>query len=171
MTLATGTSVRTLPGFDPAAAEEQGWSALQHLVLARLLVAALALPFGILLRPELGQPVPLLAGALGAVLAMTVLFGGLTRLRRGYGAQMVAQLACDVVLVSALAACTGGRDSQFVLFYALVVIMGGVLGRLAGGLVTAGGACAGFLVLPPSGRDRRRCSGAASRVRRCSWRS
>ncbi|MFN8587973.1 MAG: ATP-binding protein [Candidatus Eisenbacteria bacterium] len=149
MSLATGTSVRTLPGFDPAAAEEQGWSALQHLVLARLLVAALALPFGILLRPEVSaRPVSLLIGALGVVLVMTVLFGGLTRLRRGFGAQMVAQLAADLLFVSVLAAQTGGRDSQFVLFYALVVIMGGVLGRLAGGLLAAGGACAGFLALP-----------------------
>ncbi|MBI5170235.1 MAG: PAS domain S-box protein [Candidatus Eisenbacteria bacterium] len=149
MTLTAGMSVRAATGLDPAAHEEQGWSALQHLVLARLLVAALALPFGILLRPEItASPVHLLVNALGAVVLMTVLFGGLTKVRRGLQAQTALQLVADLAFVSALAAHTGGRDSQFVLFYALVVITGGVLGRLTGGLLAAGGACAGFLALP-----------------------
>lgn len=149
MTAAAGTIVRPLAGLDPVAAEDQGWSALQHLVLARLLVAALALPFGILLRPDVTvQPVPLLAASLGAVVAMSLLFGGLTRLRRGLTAQVAVQLVADLVLVAWLSAQTGGRDSQFVLFFALVVIMGGVLGRLPGGLLAAAGACVAFLAQP-----------------------
>lgn len=149
MTSFTGMGVRAGTGLDPAAQEDQGWSALQHLVLARLLVAALALPFGILLRPEVASsPVQLLVNTLGTVMLMTVVFGGLTKLRRGLQAQTAAQLVADLVFVTALSALTGGRDSQFVLFYALVVITGGVLGRITGGLFAAGGACAGFLALP-----------------------
>lgn len=149
MKSASGMSVPAYSGLDPAAATAQGWSSLQHLVLARLLVAALALPFGILLRPEVSaQPVPLLAVSLGVLIAMSLLFGGLTRLRRGQHVQTALQLTADLVFVSWLSALTGGRDSQFVLFYALVVIMGGVLGRLSGGLLAAAGSCAGFLALP-----------------------
>ncbi len=47
-----------------------------------------------------------------------------------------------------LAGWSGGQDSQFTLFFALVVIAGGVVGRMAGGLFAAAGACAAFLSLP-----------------------
>jgi len=125
------------------------WSSLRQLVVARLMVASLALPAGLLLRPEVAQrPVTLLAIALAslAVLSMVWILG--CRLRRGAGLQMSLQLGVDLALVTWLSACTGGRGSQFVLFYALVVITGGVLGRVVGGVGSAMAACTGFLLLP-----------------------
>src|SRR5947207_1727850 len=126
-----------------------GWNALRQLVLGRILVASLALPSGLLLRPDVTpRPLAVLALALGAVAGVSIAwsFGG--RLARGLRVQTAAQLGVDLALVTWLAAYTGGRGSQFVLFYALVVITGGVLGRVGGGLLAAAGACAGFLALP-----------------------
>ncbi len=126
-----------------------GWSALRQLVLGRVLVASLALPSGLLLRPDVtDRPTALLSLALGAVAGVSVAWALAGRLRRGFGLQTAAQLGVDLALVTWLATYTGGRGSQFVLFYALVVITGGVLGRVGGGLFTAAGACAGFLALP-----------------------
>jgi PAS domain S-box-containing protein len=114
-----------------------------------MLVASLALPSGLLLRPDVtDRPVPLLAMALAAVAAVSVAWILGCRLGRGLVVQTGAQLGVDVALVTWLAAYTGGRGSQFVLFYALVVITGGVLGRVGGGILTAVGACTGFLLLP-----------------------
>ncbi|MEQ1834222.1 MAG: ATP-binding protein, partial [Candidatus Eisenbacteria bacterium] len=99
----------------------------------------------------------LLVLAFGAIAGVSVawMLGG--RMERGWAVQTAAQLGVDLMLVTWLAAYTGGRGSQFVLFYALVVITGGVLGRVAGGLLAAAGACTGFLVLPllarPLGTD------------------
>lgn len=149
MAAAVGTSLRLAPGLEGPAAGDQGWNALQHLVLGRLLVASLALPFGILLRPEVSaQPVTLLWTALVALGVMSALFAVAARARRGHGIQTYVQMAADLVMISWLAASTGGRDSQFVLFYALVVITGGVLQRIVGGLFASAGACAGYLALP-----------------------
>jgi len=126
-----------------------GWNALRQLVLGRILVASLALPSGLLLRPDVtSRPLALLALALGAVAGVSIAWSLGGRLARGLRLQTAAQLAVDVTLVTWLAAYTGGRGSQFVLFYALVVITGGVLGRVGGGLLTAAGACVGFLALP-----------------------
>lgn len=134
------------PGPD---ARDQGWSGLRHLVLARLLIATLALPFGILLRPEVtARPNALLGTAAAVTLTATALFVGAMRTRRMRVAQTYVQLAADIGLITWLAACTGGRDSQFVLFFALAVITGGVLERVTGGLFVSAGACAGFLALP-----------------------
>ncbi len=130
-------------------AQAQGWTALQHLVLARVLVASLALPFGILLKPGLiERPMPLLWAALGGVAIITTVSALALRWRRGLWVQTYAQLAADLGLVTWVAAHTGGRDSQYVLFFALVVITGGVLARIAGGLFASAGACAAFLALP-----------------------
>src|SRR6185436_19480901 len=126
-----------------------GWNALRQLVLGRILVASLALPSGLLLRPDVtSRPLTLLALALGAVGGVSIAWTLGGRLARGLRAQTAAQLGVDLALVTWLAAYTGGRGSQFVLFYALVVITGGVLGRVGGGLLAAAGACAGFLALP-----------------------
>ncbi len=136
-------------GADATGADDQGWSALRHVVTARVLVASLALPFGILLRPGVvAQPLPLLWLALVVVAGVTGASLLALRWQRGLWVQTYVQLAADLALVTWLAASTGGRDSQFVLFYALVVITGGVLGRIAGGLFASAGACAGFLALP-----------------------
>ncbi len=149
MTAAHGTSLRLAPGLEGPATGDHGWSALQHLVLGRLLVASLALPFGLLLRPEVTpRPVSLLWTALVVLGVLSALFALGARSRRAQAFQTYAQMAADLVLISWLAAWTGGRDSQFVLFYALVVITGGVLQRIPGGLFASAGACAGFLALP-----------------------
>jgi PAS domain S-box-containing protein len=135
------------PGAGPERAP--GWNALRQLVLGRILVASLALPSGLLLRPDVtARPLTLLALALGAVGGVSIAWTLGGRLARGLRAQTAAQLGVDLALVTWLAAYTGGRGSQFVLFYALVVITGGVLGRVGGGLLAAAGACAGFLALP-----------------------
>ena len=126
-----------------------GWGALRQLVLGRVIVASLALPSGLMLRPDVtDRPTEVLSLALAAVAAVSVAWAVAERLRRGFALQTAAQLGVDLALVTWLAAYTGGRGSQFVLFYALVVITGGVLGRVAGGLLTAAGACVGFLSLP-----------------------
>jgi PAS domain S-box-containing protein len=149
MAAAAGTSLRLAPGLEGPGAGDHGWNALQHLVLGRLLVASLALPFGILLRPEVtAQPVTLLWTALVALGVVSTVFAVAARARRGHVPQTYLQLAVDLVFISWLAAATGGRDSQFVLFYALVVITGGVMGRIVGGLFASAGACAGYLMLP-----------------------
>ncbi len=129
------------------------WGTLRNLVLGRMLVASLALPSGLLLRPDfIERPMALLALALAAVAAVSVAWMLGRRLKRGFGFQVIAQLGVDLALVTWLAAYTGGRGSQFVLFYALVVITGGVVGRVGGGLLAAAGACAGFLLLPALAR-------------------
>lgn len=131
------------------AARTVGWGALRQLVLARVLVASLALPSGLMLRPDVTErPTALLTLALAAVASVSVAWTVGERMRRWLVFQTAAQLGVDLALVTWLAAYTGGRGSQFVLFYALVVITGGILGRIAGGLFTAAGACAGFLALP-----------------------
>ena len=142
----------------PASSRLPGWGTLRHLVLGRMIVASLALPSGLLLRPDvIERPMALLALAFGAVAGVSVawMLGG--RLQKGWAVQTAAQLGVDLTLVTWLAAYTGGRGSQFVLFYALVVIAGGVIGRVAGGILAAAGACAGFLLLPllarPLGTD------------------
>ena len=125
------------------------WAELRTLIRARLLVAVLALPVGVLLRPEADEGARwILAWALIAVGALSALAWLGVRLKRGVVAQVYGNLGADLLLVACLSAVTGGRASQFVLFFALVVITGGLLGRLPGGVVTAAGACAAFGSLP-----------------------
>lgn len=148
MTAIPGTPLRLASGLEGPGAG-RSWSALQHVVLARLLVASLALPFGILLRPEVSlNPVGLLWNSLITVGVLSAFFSALARWHRGLRAQAALQLVADAAFITYLAAMTGARDSQFVLFYALVVITGGVLLRVPGGLFAAGAACAGYLALP-----------------------
>jgi len=125
------------------------WGGLSGLVRARLLVATLALPVGVLLRPEATETSWwVLWWSLIAVGLLSAVYGAGVRWQRGLAAQTAVQLAGDVALVTALSAWTGGRDSQFVLFFVLVVITGGLLGRLPGGVLTAAASCAAFLALP-----------------------
>jgi PAS domain S-box-containing protein len=135
------------PGFaGPAGERVRG---LMTLVWGRLVVAALALPLGLLLRPDATDATRVaVAGSAAAIVAVSVCFGLAARTRRALGLQAFAQLTADLALVTALAAYTGGRGSQFVLFYVLVVITGGLLARLAGGLFAAAGAAAAYLLLP-----------------------
>lgn len=125
------------------------WDGLRTLKRARLIIAVVALPVGVLLRPEADAHAgAVLAGTLVAVAAVTLLAWLGVRVRRGVTAQTYANLAADLMLVAALSALTGGRTSQFVLFFALVVITGGLLARIPGGIATALGACAAFGGLP-----------------------
>ena len=149
MTVANGMNPRSFMTADATGGDDPGWSALQHLVISRVLVASLALPFGILLRPGIVErPLELLWAAVGATAVITAVSVVGLRARRWRTVQTYLQVGMDLGFVTWLAAQTGGRDSQFVLFYALVVITGGVFVRVAGGLFAAAGACAGFLMLP-----------------------
>jgi len=125
------------------------WDRLKSLIRARLLVATLALPIGVLLAPRATRESwwvlwwsLLIVGALSAIYWLG------TQLRRWETLQTYLQLGLDLVIVTALAARTGGRESQFVVFFALVVIAGGLHERLTGGLVTALGATLAYLALP-----------------------
>jgi two-component system sensor histidine kinase PilS (NtrC family) len=141
------TEERDAPG--GPAGDPRGWDALRSLVRARLLVGMLALPLGLLLRPDAeAAPLALVLGAFLALCGLSALYALAIHWRRGLEAQIYVQLAIDLVAIAALAGWTGGQESQFTLFFALVVITGGVVGRMAGGLFAAAGACAAFLSLP-----------------------
>ena len=76
------------------------WGTLRNLVLGRMLVASLALPSGLLLRPDfIERPMALLALALAAVAAVSVAWMLGRRLKRGFGFQVIAQLGVDLALV------------------------------------------------------------------------
>ena len=125
------------------------WQGLRTLTRARMTVATLGLPVGILLRPDAGEDAWwVLSWALLAVGAVSALSWVGIRLRRGLALQTYLQLSSDLALVTWLAARTGGRDSQFVLFFVLVVVTGGLLGRVAGGVFAASLACAAIGLLP-----------------------
>jgi hypothetical protein len=103
----------------------------------------------VLLRPDATEGAWwVLWWSLLAVGVLSALFWLGTRLRRAIRFQTYLQLASDILVVSGLSALTGGRGSQFVLFFALVVIAGGLVGRMAGGMFAAFGACAAFVALP-----------------------
>ena len=134
---------------EPPRSGADRWSGLMTLIRARLLVATVALPIGVLLWPEATEDAWwVLWWSLIAVGVVSALFWLGVRVRRWGTAQAYAQVVTDLALVTALAACTGGRESQFVLFYALVVITGGLLNRLVGGLAAAAAACGAYLALP-----------------------
>jgi len=142
---------RERPGRRSAPVEAAGdrWQGLRTLTRARLLVATLALPIGVLFRPEAGEDAWWVLGwALLAVGVLSVLFWLGIRLKRGPGLQTYVQLTSDLALVTWLSARTGGRESQFVLFFALVVVSSGIVGRLGGGMFAAIAACGAILLLP-----------------------
>jgi two-component system sensor histidine kinase PilS (NtrC family) len=125
------------------------WKGLESVLRSRLVIASFALPVGVLFHPDgVANAWWLLGGAFIALGMASTLFGLGVRLRRWYTAQVYAQLLCDLALVTALAVFTGGRASQFVMFYALVAISGGLLARVPGGLVVAGGAWAAIIAMP-----------------------
>ena len=155
---AAGEHALAAAGAKPAAAEatpsggrraSDRWAGLASLVRARLLVATLALPVGVLLRPEATESSWwVLWWSLLAVGLLSAAYGIGVRMQKGLSAQLSLQLAGDVLLVTALSTWTGGRDSQFVLFYVLVVITGGLMGRMPGGVLTAVATCLSFVALP-----------------------
>ena len=128
------------------------WAGLQTLIWARLLVAALALPFGVLLRPEPSLASWRLLGvALATVGVLSAVFWLGTALRRWLLLQIWLQLAADLVLITGMASLTGGAQSPFALLYVLAVITGGLQVGLPGALLTAFAASAGLLALNPAG--------------------
>lgn len=128
---------------------EDRWHSLAVAVGTRMLVAILALPIGVLLNPMGTQSSWwVLWWGLLAVGALSALFALGVQLRRAFELQVFLQIAADLALVTTIAALTGGRESQFVLFFALVVLSAGLLARLPGGLAAAGAACVAFLGLP-----------------------
>jgi PAS domain S-box-containing protein len=130
-------------------AEHDPWAALRGLVRYRLLVAAVALPVALQLWPDAPARGPwLLVGALATIGAASALFELGTRLRRGFALQLGVQLAFDVLVITALAALSGGQGSQFVMFYVLAILTGGFLGGIRSGVLAATLSCVGFLLLP-----------------------
>jgi PAS domain S-box-containing protein len=129
--------------------DDEAMRMLAALIRWRWVVGAGALGFGLLLRPDV--PVSVRISLLGAgLLALTLVSGAYALLARVWpkGAALVWSLAfVDCAFVTALAAATGGTDSQFVLFYVVVVLWSGVVLGTTGGLVTAVVASTGYLCL------------------------
>src|SRR5207247_8651442 len=87
------------PG-DATSADEVRWDGLRTLIRARLLVATLALPMGILLRPEATQaPWLIVAVALAAVGVLSGLLWLGGHLHGHVARQGSLQAACDLALV------------------------------------------------------------------------
>lgn len=129
--------------------DERAWGALASLVRARLLVGVVAIPVGLLLRPDADPaPLPVVVAAFVMLFGASALYALAIRWRTWFEAQILVQLTVDLVGITALAGWTGARDSQFTLVFALVVIAGGIVGRLSGGLYAAAGACTAFVSLP-----------------------
>jgi len=122
---------------------------LSALVRWRAVVGAGALAFGLLLRPGMTIETRwLLLGAGCAVLAaVSGVYAILVALRRGAHAQAWVQAIGDCALVTLFAGATGGPNSQFVLFYVVVVLWAGVVLETTGGLVVAAAASTGYLSL------------------------
>jgi len=125
------------------------WKMLAALVRWRLVVGVGALGLGLLLRPGVGEATrsTLLGAGLLALFAVTGLYVVLLRVRRGATAQAWIQAFGDCALVTMFAAATGGANSQFVLFYVVVVLWAGVVLETTGGLATAVVASTGYLCL------------------------
>jgi two-component system, NtrC family, sensor histidine kinase PilS len=127
----------------------EGWEGLTTLIRARLLVTSLALPVGVLLRPDAAEHGWQVMGVVMlAVGVLSAAFWAGVRVRRGLRVQTYLQIACDLMLVASLASLTGGRDSQFMLFFGLVVITAGLLAGVPGGLFAVLGSCVAVLSIP-----------------------
>jgi two-component system sensor histidine kinase PilS (NtrC family) len=123
---------------------------LQQLVRYRMLVAAISLPIGFLLGDEpffAHRATDLLLSA-GVVAGLSIVYLVGLRWGRYPRVQISVQIAVDVLLVTWVALLTGGRHSQFVLFYVLVVLYAGVFFATRGGLMAAGGVAVAYLSLP-----------------------
>lgn len=120
-----------------------------------MLVAAITLPLGFLLGPE-----EVVAQRGGSFFAVATALAGLSafylvalRWGRFPRVQTALQVGVDLALVTWLAAVTGGRHSQFVLFYVLVILCAGVLFDARGGVIAAAAAGIAYGFLPWLGTD------------------
>jgi two-component system sensor histidine kinase PilS (NtrC family) len=122
----------------------------QQLVRYRMLVAAISLPLGFLLGsgPPFAQRGADLLLVSGVVAGLSVIYLAGLHWGRWPRAQISAQIAIDVLLVTWVALETGGRHSQFVLFYVLVVLYAGIVFATRGGLLAAIGVAGAYLSLP-----------------------
>ncbi len=120
----------------------------------RLIVGAGALTLGVLLRPGMAMDTrwPLLGAGCAFLAAVTGVYALLIASRRGARAQAWLQVVGDGALVTLFAGLTGGPNSQFVLFYVVVVLWAGVVLETGGGLVAAAVASTGYLLLGAIGR-------------------
>ncbi|MEP7028060.1 MAG: ATP-binding protein [Candidatus Eisenbacteria bacterium] len=125
------------------------WRMLATLVRWRAVVGVGALALGLLLRPGVGEAtrVSLLGAGLVALAVVSGVYALLLRWHRGATAQAWIQAFGDCALVTCFAAATGGANSQFVLFYVVVVLWAGVVLETTGGLATAVVASTGYLCL------------------------
>ncbi len=125
------------------------WRMLAALVRWRAVVGVGALALGLLLRPGVGEATrtTLLGAGLAALAVVTGGYALLLHWRRGAAAQAWIQAFGDCALVTCFAATTGGANSQFVLFYVVVVLWAGVVLETTGGLATAVVASTGYLCL------------------------
>jgi len=134
---------------DGRPARDDRWAGLRALVVVRLVVAALAVPMGVMWWPGAGAEARWIATTTMVTVGVaSAAMAALARWRRLYGFQVGLQLGLDVVVITALAAQTGSRASQFVPFYVLVAITGGLLGGLRGGISASVAACAAYVALP-----------------------
>lgn len=145
------TSRAGAPSGEPARSRA-AWDGLGALVRGRLLVAFLALPVGLLLRPDTGEASWRVMGwVMLAVVLLSTAFEAGIRWRRLRVVQTYAQIASDLALVTVLSALTGGRESQFQLFFGLVAITAGLLAGVPGGLSAVVGSCVAMLSIPAVG--------------------
>ncbi len=125
-------------------------SSLATLVRWRVIVGVGALGLGLLCRPDVAvhARLSLLGASLGVLVAEAALFLALLSTRRAPAAQAWLQALVDCALITLLSAATGGADSQFVLFYIVVVLWAGLVLETTGGLVVAAVAATGYLLVP-----------------------
>jgi PAS domain S-box-containing protein len=148
------TEPRLVSSADPGAGAPLSidrFEGLRTLIWARLVVASLSLPFGILMRSESIGAWRLLGLALGATAILSGLYWLGTLWRKGPRVQVSIQLAIDIAMVTVLSSLTGGLESPFALFYVLVAITGGLQLGVVGGLITAAGASVAYHLLNSTG--------------------
>ncbi len=124
--------------------------ALAALVRWRAIVGLGALGLGLLVRPDV-VPEARAAVFVASALVLAVYTGAsalLLKTSLAPSAQGWFQALGDCAVVTALATTTGGAESQFVLFYALVVLWAGIVLETTGGLLIAAVGSTGYLLLP-----------------------
>jgi PAS domain S-box-containing protein len=108
-------------------------------------------------------------GVASVLAVLSVIYLGGLAWGRWPRAQMAVQVGVDLALVTWLAAETGGRQSQFILFYVLVILCAGMLFEARGGLLAALTAGAAFGLLPWLGGGAGSTSGLLGEFLSPTW--